>query len=167
LSEYSTSVVRLFPDYGESPIWFAIGYVTYERAHLSEALESDLREWEKSFYRDHDDHNHWNAPQAGEASAQRGLELAERLSIELGDTFVVEADTDAKGRRKKRFRSTGPATNSEAAEAFRTRSDRLVAQFARVQELTAQGHSFGWTAHAPESDADYEPPGLEGAYPAD
>jgi hypothetical protein len=159
LSEYATLVVRLFPDYGESPIWFAIGYVTYERAQLSEALESDLREWDESFYRDHDDHSRWNTPQAGEVFVQRGLELAERLSVELGDTFVVEADTDVRGHRKKRFRSTRAPTNSKASESFRARSDRVVAQLARVQKLTAQGHSFGWTAHAPESDVDYEQPG--------
>jgi len=49
ISEYATTVVRLFPDYAESVIWFD-SPVSYEESRLDARLITDLQMWEASYY---------------------------------------------------------------------------------------------------------------------
>jgi hypothetical protein len=156
LSEYSTAVIRLFPDYAESAIWFAIGVVRYEDAHLSPELQEDMKSWEASFYADLDTFNGWRSPESAESFAKNGLLLAGRLADELGKDFEVEVDADVAGRRMRRFRSDSVATNLSAAKAFRAIADRSKAEHDSIQKRIAEGHTYRWAAHpselAPGSD---------------
>ena len=44
VSEYATTVVRLFPDYAGSVIWFP-GPVSYDETQLDSQLIADLQTW--------------------------------------------------------------------------------------------------------------------------
>jgi hypothetical protein len=157
LNEYATVVVRLFPDYGVSPLWFAIGNLTYEQAALTEELTRDLRRWEASFYDNFDSQSHWSSAEAAREFVSIGQALAARLADELGHTFEVEVDSGVTGESAQRFRGGRVPTNLKAARAFRAMSDKQVAAFARVRTLQQAGHSFHWSAMAPRSGSRFAP----------
>jgi hypothetical protein len=146
LSEYATKVVRLFPDYAESPMWFSMGPVSFEHAHLSDQLETELRAWEASYYADGDPFKGWSSPEAAMAFSQEGLRLARILAEEIGENFEVEVDADAVGRKKVRFRGHSSLANPEAALAFRLMAEGTQAHFDEIQRRIALGETFGWTA---------------------
>jgi hypothetical protein len=145
LSEYATKVVRLFPDYADSPMWFSMGPVSFELAHLSDQLEVDLKAWDASYYADGDPFKGWSSPEAAEAFSQEGLRLARLLAEEIGEIFEVEVDADAASRRKVRFRGHSSLANPEAALAFRLMAEATQAHFDEIQKRVAEGGTFGWT----------------------
>jgi hypothetical protein len=114
VSEYATTVIRLFPDYAESVIWFS-SPVPYEETQLDDRLIADLRTWEASYYAGLSSDLSWRAPGLEARFRADGLELARRLADQIGDDFQVEYDL---GWSRRRVRGTGPARNPAAALAF-------------------------------------------------
>jgi 8-oxo-dGTP pyrophosphatase MutT (NUDIX family) len=161
-SEYMTTVVRLFPDSADSPIWFAIGPVDYEDVRLTDSLEADLRAWEAAFYRDYEFTKGWKSDAAAASYFESGLALAERLADEFGTTFEVEFIAEDPYRGKHRFRSPVAATNAAAADAMRARSDDELAWSAEMSELQAQGHTLRLVAS--NTGAVYQPPTRDSAF---
>ncbi|MCU1479853.1 MAG: hypothetical protein JWQ19_639 [Subtercola sp.] len=49
-AEYLGTVVRVFPDYAETVLWFAPGPVSYEESHLTDTLVAEMIEWEAAYY---------------------------------------------------------------------------------------------------------------------
>jgi hypothetical protein len=124
--EYLTRVVRLFPDYAGTPLWF-IDPVEYREALLSADLELDLRAWEQFYYDGLGDDFEWRSPDLAQTFAASGAVLAQRLADELGPEFEVELI--ALGS-KSRFSSSGDAVNRMANAAFSGRAaDSIRRQF--------------------------------------
>lgn len=114
-------VVRLFPDYADSTLWFGPTHypVDYADTHLTPELLSDLERWEQSYYdgltdepgRDLD----WRSADLETAFEAEGRRLAQLVATELGSDFGVQLVTE----REELFRSAAQATNPAAADAFR------------------------------------------------
>ncbi len=148
LTEYATSVVRLFPDYAGSAIWFWEP-VPYEVTGLSSDLVRDLQAWEESYYGGLDAYA-WRSADLGDAFAAEGKRLAHRLASELGDEFAVEYDVLAEPGRR-RVRGPGPPRNPAAAAAFRELAAEARAEHARITKIVDQARRDGdpleWRAY--------------------
>ena len=107
-----TDVVRMFPDYAGTVLWYGGGPVDYEDAHLPAGLVADLEAWEASYYDGLDDEMEWRSRDLARAYAAQGAELARRVAEALGSAFVIHGDGG-------KARSDGPPTSPEAAAAFR------------------------------------------------
>lgn len=110
------ALIRIFPDYADSAIWFIIGTVSYEESRVSDGLRQDLKAWEAHYYRALDDDLEWRSREDLEHHAAEGHRLAERLAAEVGADFEVEYFDERD--RKVRVRSEHPALNEAAADAF-------------------------------------------------
>jgi hypothetical protein len=141
--EYLTTVVRVFPDYADTVLWFAPGPVSYEDACVSRALAADMAAWEARYYRILDDDCSIR-PTVREPFEAEGRALARRLSAELGDAFAVECVGDSGGHLL--LRGDGPGTNPRAVAAFRRMADDELAVHARIQHAMRDGEAFRWVA---------------------
>ena len=146
--EYLRSVVRVFPDYADTVLWFAPGPVSYEDAHLSPELTRDMQAWEEFFYANSDGLGTWHTFSAKTYDAE-GLRLCERLADEVGDVVGVEYRSDRKGVKKVLLRGVGHGTNSEARAAFEAMIQESERQDAYFAQLRAEGHTFRWVAYKP------------------
>lgn len=118
-AEYLRTVVRVFPDYADTVLWFAPGPVSYEESHLTEGLVAELVEWEGTYYASLTDLFQWRPEANLLAFDVEGLRLAHRLAEELGDAVEVEYRNYQKGALEPaRVRGTGKGTNSAARAAF-------------------------------------------------
>jgi hypothetical protein len=78
--EYLRSVLRVFPDYAGTVLWFVSDPVRYERAQLTPQLEADLNAWETRYYGGLTPELHWR-PEFDIASYDSdGVSLCERLA---------------------------------------------------------------------------------------
>ena len=143
LSEYSTSVVRLFPDYAGSPVWFSEP-VPYEVSRLSGDLVRDLQVWEESYYRGLHKEFAWRSDAMRSAFTVEGKRLARWLADELGDEFSVEYDNPAMSG-KHRVRGSGPPRNPAAAAAFRQLANDAQAEHDRIRRIADQARREGGT----------------------
>jgi hypothetical protein len=148
---YLRSVVRVFPDYADSVLWFVGGPVDYAEAKLSDSLATDMMAWDTSYYAGLDSDRQWRSPDLETHHCREGLRLARGLSDELGDAFEVEVFALDKKRNKHKVRLLGQreGTNPRAIAAFRARAAADEATMARIEDLKASGVTFGWTTHAP------------------
>lgn len=146
--EYLRSVVRVFPDYADTVIWFAPGPVRYEDAHVSTELRDAMIAWEQAWYDDLSEDFQFSSPAAARSLAVEGHRLATLLSAELGENFEVEVLLDSVGRQNERLRGTGPGTNIEAVAAFRGMAAKHKADSDRIRALIADGAQFIWTARS-------------------
>lgn len=146
--EYLTTVVRVFPDYADSVIWFAPGPVEYEDACLSDDLIRDLRAWDDRYYTILDD-DHDVREEFRESFDADGLALAHRLSAELGDAFAVEYLSWSDGPTT--LRGVGPASNPEAVAAFSRMAEVERADYATVAEGKPRGSILRWLARRPRA----------------
>src|ERR1700712_4426910 len=89
-AEYLRTVVRVFPDYADTVLWFAPGPVSYEESHLTEGLVAEMVKWEATYYANLTDLFEWREEADLLAFDEEGLKLANRLAEELGD--AVEGD---------------------------------------------------------------------------
>lgn len=143
-----TEVIRLFPDYASSPIWFP-DPVEYADARLSVELERDLRAWETSYYAGLDDsHFEWRSAADRDAFEEIGETLAQRLADELGSKFVVERIGDGANRR---FVKVGRSKNPAAERAFVAMADASRKHGERLQEIRDEGGDHRWVAYRPLS----------------
>lgn len=145
VSEYATTVVRLFPDYAESVIWFS-GPVAYEQTRLDADLVADLRAWDASYYAGLTDHE-WSSPELAARHLRAGARLARRVADQIGDAFEVEHDL---GSTHRRVRAAGPACNPAAAAAFHEMAERARAEWAALREVVEHarrsGETLAWSA---------------------
>ncbi|MBC7761490.1 MAG: hypothetical protein H7201_06775 [Candidatus Saccharibacteria bacterium] len=109
--EYLRSVVRVFPDYADTVLWFVPGPVDYEDAHLTPQLTSDMKAWEASFYANETDVGAWRPGFDADAYEAEGLRLCQCLAEELGDLVGVEYRSGQEGAKRVILRGTGEGTN--------------------------------------------------------
>lgn len=144
VSEYATTVVRLFPDHAESVIWFS-GPVPYERTELDPRLIADLRSWDAAYdaglNADHD----WRTSGLERQFHADGTRLARRLADQIGDDFEVEHDL---GESRRRVRGSGPPRNHAAAAAFHAMADAARKDWAdlrrSVERAGRDGRTLEW-----------------------
>lgn len=132
----SEGIVRLFVGYGDSPIWVPGGPVEYPDTNLSVELKADLAAWEADYYAG-------RASEKGERPAShtaRGRELAERLSAELGWRFSVSIDSGDQ-REEVLIRSSRPAANPKAEEAFAKRFSEEAAEAERLRHEDLEAYA--------------------------
>ena len=111
------AVVRLFPDYAGSVLWFPEP-VDYAASLLDDALVTDLIRWEIGYYDALDADFDWQSPALARAFTADGVALALRLAVQLGAGFDIEFASYEAGVAMRRFRSELPADNPRAAAAF-------------------------------------------------
>jgi hypothetical protein len=160
---YATRIVRVFPDYASSVIWFS-DPVRYDETRLSGSLIARLVEWEASYYSDLTDDLKWRSLDLMHQFSSEGLELARAVAHEIGPEFEVEYRSFENVRATALFRSEEPASNPPARDAFAARAESTRKEWAAIQErnaITAPGSGMGWYARAasgaifrPHTDAD-------------
>jgi hypothetical protein len=147
VSEYATTVVRLFPDYAGSVIWFSTP-VPYEETGLDPQLTDDLQAWDASYYAGLDSGYDWRTPKLEARFLAEGARLARRLADQIGDDFQVEHDL---GESRRRVRGAGPARNPEPAAAFHRLADAAREEWAQLRQAVDRaakdGHTLEWRAY--------------------
>ena len=138
-----SDVVRMFPDYAGTVLWYGGGPVDYEDAHLPGGLVADLEAWEALYYDGLDDEMEWRSRDLEKAHAAQGAELARRVAEALGSHFVIQGDGG-------RARSDGPPTSPDAAAAFTALADEEEAEYNERARMVAEGAELSWSAYPPE-----------------
>jgi hypothetical protein len=148
-SVYETEIVRVFPDYAWSVIWFS-GPFSYPETGLSGALVGRLEEWEARYYASLTDDVEWRSREALHAFDAAGLELAREVSAEIGPHFAVEYRSFENAGAVATLRTEHPATNAAAEAAFTARADRARAGWAavRARRAAAPDSGGGWFARS-------------------
>lgn len=148
---YLRSVVRVFPDYADTVLWFVGGPVDYSDAKVTESLAADMSAWEDSYYAGLDDEMGWKSTDLETHHYREGLRIARALSDERGDSFEVEvfAQDGEHDECKVRILGQGRGSNPSAVAVFRARAAAGETEDAYFRELKASGGSFHWTAYAP------------------
>jgi hypothetical protein len=116
------TVVRLFPDYAGSVLWFpqpdTAQPVDYADSCLDPALVTDLIRWEIAYYDALDANFDWRTAALASTFTADGVALALRLAVQLGSGFDIEFASYETGVATRRFRSEFPADNPRAAAVF-------------------------------------------------
>lgn len=145
-SQYATTVVRLFPDYAESVIWFR-GPVPYEETRLDAQLIAARQAWEAFYYAGLTSDYSWRTLEMETRFHVEGARLARWLADQIGADFQVELDL---GESRRRIRGAGPAGNPGAAAAFHRLADRTREGWAQLRQMVDQaaqdGHTLEWRA---------------------
>jgi hypothetical protein len=139
-----SDVVRMFPDYAGTVLWYGDGPVDYEDAHLPARLVADLEAWEASYYDGLDDEMEWRSRDLEMGHAARGAELARRVAEALGSAFVIQGVGG-------KARSDRAPTSPEAAAAFTALADDEEAEYNQRAWLVTEGAELSWSAYSPES----------------
>jgi len=146
VSEYATTVVRLFPDHAGSAIWFS-SPLPYEESQLDAPLIADLRAWEDRHHDGLDSDYEWRTPELETHFHADGARLARRLADQIGDDFQVQYEL---GGSHRRIRGVGPARNPDAAAVFHRLADTAREEWSRLRKMVDQaaeeGHALGWRA---------------------
>lgn len=151
-SDNEYSLIRLFPDYADSVIWFIVGPLSYEESGVSTKLRQDMEAWETHYYEMVDTDFTWRSREDQNYHAEEGRRLAERLSAEVGRAFEVEYFDQRD--RKVQVRSDKPATNEAAEAAFTRVGAWHRSLFERIDREAAAGASFGWFPSQPNEEAE-------------
>ncbi|MCI0159251.1 hypothetical protein KNO15_21325 [Leifsonia shinshuensis] len=150
-SDDDYSVIRVFPDYADSVMWFIIGTVSYDESCVSDTLRRDMEAWESHYCQAMGDDLVWRSPDDEKYHVAEGRRLAESLSVEVGHAFEVEYFDE--GDRKVRVRSDERASNERAARAFADVRASHTELIARIERETEAGAVFGWFANDPNDEA--------------
>ena len=146
VSEYASTVVRLFPDYAGSVIWFP-SPVPYQETELDPRLIGDLQSWEASYYAGLTSDYEWRTAGLGARFHAESARLARRLADQIGDAFQVEHDS---GESHRRVRGAGPARNPAAAAAFQRLADAARDEWVHrrraVDDARGDGQALAWRA---------------------
>ncbi|HEY4268497.1 MAG TPA: hypothetical protein VGM94_09935 [Galbitalea sp.] len=148
--DYLRTVVRVFPDYADTVLWFASGPVDYEDAGVSDDLGHAMMSWERAWYDGVTDDLHFSSVEIARELGTEGLRLATWLSAELGDSFEVEVLLEETGVGNQRLSGTGPGSNPNAVAAFRRMAAEDKAEQDWIQARIAEGATFTLVAGAPE-----------------
>jgi hypothetical protein len=146
VSEFGTTVVRLFPDYADSVVWFR-GPVPYEQTKLDARLIADLQSWDASYYAGLNGDYEWRSAGLADQFHADGARLARRLADQIGDDFEVQYD---RGESHRRVRGSGAPRNPAAAAAFHQMADAAREEWRSmrqvVEEAARDGHTLEWRA---------------------
>ena len=142
VGEDATTVVRLFPDYADSVLWFP-DPLPYEQTRLDAQLIEDLKAWEDSYYAGLTPTYSWRDPALQAEFVAEGARLARRLAAEIGDEFQVEHDSA--GGVPRRVRGRGPARNPDAAAALREMARAATAEWDELRRVVAGARRAGQT----------------------
>jgi hypothetical protein len=110
---YATRIVRVFPDYADTVIWFD-GPFPYAETCLSEALIERMEAREGSSCAALTDDIKWRSVEESERFSATGMELAHHLAVELGPDFEVEYHSYVGSGANTQFSAHGPASNPAA-----------------------------------------------------
>ncbi|WP_044495151.1 hypothetical protein [Nesterenkonia massiliensis] len=151
-------VVRFFPDYADTVLWFQ-GPVPYDASGLSAELVRDLEVWERFYYEALGPDQEWKSPELASRFTVRGDHLAARVAKELGRRYEVEFQSYEPDVPVHRFRATGPADNVRAAARFDELAQSISAQEQEwVTSVDDHGDTGqGWFAIAGVSGTVYKP----------
>ncbi|PRY68342.1 hypothetical protein B0I08_10444 [Glaciihabitans tibetensis] len=141
-SKYATEIVRVFPDYAGSVIWF-IDPVPYAESQFSAGLAARLVSWEGQYYASLDDDLRWRSLDTLHTFSAEGLELAREVSGEIGPEFLVEYRSSEDSGAVAQLRSETPASNPAARAAFRTRAAREREEWAALQSARTRAAKLG------------------------
>lgn len=154
-------VVRLFPDYADTVVWFG-GPVEYDVTGLSQGLIRDLSVWEQAYYESLTPDLEWKSAVLARQFTVEGNRLARRVADELGDGYEVEFKSYQRDVPVSRFRGTGPAHNPGAAAAFAALASAMRAEqdeVSHARNAARRVEGTGWFAYSPLSDTAFKPPG--------
>lgn len=149
-SDDEYSLIRIFPDFADSVIWFVIGTVSYEESRVSADLRRDMEAWQAHYEETMGNTFVWRSREDHAYHAAEGRRLAERLAAEVGQDFKVEY-FDVRDR-KVQVRSSRPATNKAAAQALSTVATSHREFDERIEREAEEGASFGWFANCPNGE---------------
>ncbi|WP_233198372.1 hypothetical protein [Cryobacterium sp. Y50] len=150
-SEYETDIVRVFPDYAQSVIWFS-DPMPYSETELSSELVDRLTSWEAQYYDALTDNFEWRSVNKLHAFNAQGLELAREVSNEIGPEFSVEYRSFENNAAIAQLHSDEPASNFSAGAAFRARAAHAREEWAATQArnaATPPTGTVGWYARSP------------------
>lgn len=152
------TVVRFFPDYGDTVLWLDVP-IEYSLTGLTEELVHELRDWEQFYYDSLTRDFTWKSTERAAKYTVEGQRLAQRVADELGDGYEVEFKPYGENAQARRFHGT-KAPNATAVAAF----DALEAAEQAGKEgafraLAARppGEGTGWFATAPLSGKVFRP----------
>lgn len=152
-SDDKYSLIRIFPDYADSVIWFIVGPLSYEESGVSTKLRQDMEAWETHYFETMGTDFTWRSREDQDYHAEEGRRLAECLSVEVGRAFEVEYFDQRD--RKLRVRSDRPATNEAAEAAFTRVGEWHRTLFEKIEREAEAGASFGWFASHPSDEAEH------------
>ena len=150
-SEYETDIVRVFPDYARSVIWFS-DPMPYSETKLSSGLVERLISWEAQYYAALTDNFEWRSLDKLHTFSAEGLELARKVSNEIGPEFSVEYRSFENGAAVAQLQSDEPASNYSAEAAFRAQAAHAREEWAAAQArnaATPPTGTVGWYARGP------------------
>lgn len=165
---YDTRIVRVFPDYADTVIWFSEP-VPYPETRLSDGLVAQLSAWEASYYANLDEDFRWRSLTALHQFSSDGLERARAVAAEIGPEFEVEYHSFEDTNAIALLRSEEPASNSAARNAFiaranHTRTEWVAAKARRAEAGPETGlvllarASSGATSYRPAAQCDISTP---------
>lgn len=141
MSEYATTVVRLFPGHAESVLWFS-SPVPYEETQLDVQLLADLQAWEASYEAGLTSDRSWRSRELETRFHAEGARLARRIADQIGDDFEVEYDLRESHRR---VRGAGPARNPDAAAVLHRLAATAREEWVQLRQVVEQAAKNGST----------------------
>jgi hypothetical protein len=157
-SEGQPQMVRMFPDYADTVLWFG-GLVSYDESGLTEGLVRELEDWEQSYYDSLTPYEDWKSAELARQFTADGNRLAERVAEELGDGYEVQFNSYEPGVPPRRFRGARPGLNPRATAAFAELAAALTAEQERLANVASapDGENNEWFAVAPLTGAIFKP----------
>lgn len=155
--EYLRSVVRVFPDYADSVLWFVPGPVDYEDAQLTPRLTRDMKAWEASFYANVTGVGAWRPGFDGDAYEAEGLRLCQCLADELGDVVGVEYRSEQESAKRVILRGTGEGTNPQARAALQNMIAASARWESNLNGSKEAGHILTWVPQLPSKRERQQP----------
>ncbi|HRO29007.1 MULTISPECIES: hypothetical protein [Micrococcaceae] len=157
-SEGQPPVVRMFPDYADTVLWFG-GPVPYDESGLSEGLVRELEDWEQSYCDSLTPDEDWKSSELARQFTAEGNRLAQRVADELGDGYEVQFSSYEPGVPPRRFRGARSSLNPQAAAAFGELEATLIAEQEKSDNVAGvpDGDNSEWFAVAPLTGAIFRP----------
>lgn len=151
-------MVRMFPDYADTVLWFG-GPVPYDESGLTEGLVRELDDWEQSYYDSLTPDEDWKSAELARQFTAEGNRLAERVADELGDGYEVQFSSYEPGVPSRRFRGAHLALNPRATAALAELAAALTTERARFGNVARApgGENSEWFAVAPLTGAIFKP----------
>lgn len=152
---YATRIVRIFPDYADSVVWFS-DPVPYGETRLTAELIERLSTWETSYYAALTDTFEWSGRISLHDFDRTGLALAHDVAAEIGPDFEVEYRSFEDSGAITLVRAGGEATNPVARDAFTRRARRERDHWAALRARRSEGAATVWLARS-ASGAEFRP----------
>jgi hypothetical protein len=156
-SEGQPQMVRMFPDYADTVLWFG-DPVPYDESGLTDGLVRELGDWEHSYYDSLTPDEDWKSAELARRFTTEGNRLAGRVAEELGDGYEVQFSSYEPGVPPRRFRGASPALNPRSTAAFAQLAAALAAEregFGNPNDPGGQDPE--WFAVAPLTGAVFKP----------